>query len=367
MLKKLFVPEISLPHDRWIEGHKYVTLSILLSSTAAILIVFMILRYMQDDMYMVKADAVGALMAGICAYLLRLDFDYYKVTSRLFVFMTFVLALVNMNLAQHGSRAIWLATIIVATFYFRDRKEGLLWTAFFVAITFISEYANISEVTALGTVDYISLVVNFMIISVLLSWYEKIKERDKERLLEQTKMLEEKVSERTCQLEALSITDELTGMYNRRYLYQIVERLLKTQRRDKQNFVFAMMDIDGFKEYNDTYGHFAGDEALKKVAGIIKKYLGRGDDYGFRVGGEEFCIITTGLSEKDAFDYVENIRKAVADLKIEHEQSPEGILTVSFGVEDIIPDGKTDIDTIYKNADKKLYQAKEQGRNRTVV
>ena len=367
MLKNLFVPNITFSQEKWIDEHKYVTLSILLSSSVLILLFFLVLRYIQGDMHMVKIDAAAILIVGTCALILRYNVNNYNIVSRLAIFLSFTLALINMNFSQDSSRSIWLAFVVVAAFYFRDKKEGILWTTFFVTFTLVAEVLSVEKVSMTRSIDYFTLIINFILISVLLSWYEKIKERDKDYLINQTKLLEEKVAERTQELEKISITDELTGMYNRRYLYQIIDRVIKTQRRDNNRLVFAMMDIDGFKEYNDTYGHFAGDEALKKVADVIKKNLGRGNDYAFRIGGEEFCIIMIDLDPALAFNHIEKIRQDIAELKITHEKNTDQILTVSFGVEDLIPDSATHIDTIYKSADKKLYIAKEQGRNTTVM
>lgn len=178
--------------------------------------------------------------------------------------------------------------------------------------------------------------------------------------------LDKLVKERTRQLEILSTTDELTGLYNRRYFKDAAERELNRCRRDKKTFTFAVLDIDDFKKYNDYYGHVKGDEALKAVSNAIRTSLNRGNDFVFRMGGEEFCVITSGLDEDSALALMENIRFNVQNLGIEHKQSRiSAVVTVSIGILHISGDKGCDIDVLYRGADHALYQAKDNGRNRT--
>lgn len=368
MFKKLFVPDMEFEESQWISEQKIKTLSMLLSATVLILIFFFILRYFQGNIYMVKVNLTGTAIFTAITILLRVRPASYDLISRLFILITFSMALLNMNLAEHGSRAIWLASIVVATFYFRDKKEGIIWTAFFVILTLMVEYGNIDRESHLNNIDYIALIINFGLISVILSWYERLKTREKENLTRQAQFLEKKVKERTKALEEMSITDELTGLYNRRHLYDVARRVLKTQIREKKSFIFVMVDIDYFKFYNDYYGHYAGDEALKRVSKIIINNLSRGTDYAFRVGGEEFAVMMTNLSPQEAYEHIEKIRKDIMGLNIEHRLSKnDDIITASFGIEFVIPEKHTHFDDIYKKADTKLYLAKQDGRNKTIL
>ena len=170
-------------------------------------------------------------------------------------------------------------------------------------------------------------------------------------------------------LEHEIIRDPLTGLFNRRFYNEIIERELLRTKRDKTNITFIMLDIDYFKLYNDTYGHKMGDEALKKVATTLKSILNRGSDYIFRMGGEEFSVLFTELGSSESEKMAEHICKSIEDLKIEHSKSScskyltvsLGVLTVNMG-HDIV-----DETALYTLADSALYKAKESGRNQVFV
>ena len=169
-------------------------------------------------------------------------------------------------------------------------------------------------------------------------------------------------------LQELSITDELTNLYNRRYFNIIFKKALNSAKREDQNICFVLMDIDHFKLYNDTYGHINGDKALQKVSKTMLNSLSRADDYCFRLGGEEFGILFKGLTKTQASKLVEKIRKSIEDLKIEHKSNSAGdYLTASFGL--VIKDAKSvkSDNELYRGADELLYKAKEDGRNRVCV
>lgn len=165
-------------------------------------------------------------------------------------------------------------------------------------------------------------------------------------------------------IEELSVTDPLTGVYNRRFFYEMMEKALRRSARYGSRLCFAMIDIDNFKSYNDTYGHQAGDKALVDVSNTIQSRLRRADDYLFRLGGEEFGILCNCKNSSDIKEYSEGIRRDVEVLHIKHG---EGFVTISMGISLIVPDKNTTVDMIVEKADKALYEAKAQGRNRVVI
>ncbi len=168
-------------------------------------------------------------------------------------------------------------------------------------------------------------------------------------------------------VEALAITDGLTCLYNRRYFDDIFYRQIQIAKRNKSKLVFAILDIDHFKQFNDIYGHQAGDETLKQVAKTLQDTLRRPGDYVFRLGGEEFGLLFQIKNEKDGFEIVDTVRKNIEDLKMEHTgNSASPYVTVSIGFCIINPNDVADIKTIYKKTDDALYKAKEAGRNRIV-
>lgn len=168
-------------------------------------------------------------------------------------------------------------------------------------------------------------------------------------------------------LEQASYTDSLTAMYNRRYFNIIYEREFKRALRSQKPFIFMMLDIDFFKQYNDTYGHLQGDLALQAVAKVLKNTLQRPGDYPFRLGGEEFGIILTDTDCKNGQLMGEKVRSTIESLKIEHKGSKIlPILSVSIGGICIIPSAQMGDDELIHAADTNLYAAKERGRNQVV-
>lgn len=169
-------------------------------------------------------------------------------------------------------------------------------------------------------------------------------------------------------IEELTITDAMTTLHNRRYFDLVFDNLLKSQKRARQTLAFIVVDIDHFKQYNDTYGHQAGDEALKIVANCLKNSLRREGDFAFRLGGEEFGVLCTGLDDSQAFDFADGIRKKVEEEKIEHKKSTASkYITISMGLIVIKPGLVNSVNDVYRYADEALYRAKENGRNRVVV
>ena len=172
-----------------------------------------------------------------------------------------------------------------------------------------------------------------------------------------------KLEELNKQLKTISITDSLTQIYNRRYFDLILANELNKAIRDKKSLAFAMIDIDNFKKYNDFYGHDEGDEALKSVAKELNKDLRRASDYVFRLGGEEFGVLTVGMEFEKAKLFFENLREKIEALDIEHEKNTPKKITISIGVCYLKENNSTEIKKLIKKADEMLYKSKENGRN----
>jgi diguanylate cyclase (GGDEF)-like protein len=171
----------------------------------------------------------------------------------------------------------------------------------------------------------------------------------------------EELRERNKELRTLSVTDSLTGLYNRTRLPELLARELARSRRHQHPFSILMMDIDLFKHFNDTHGHPAGDELLRQFAGIIKSSL-RSCDFGARYGGEEFLILLTETGSEGAIAFAEKLRRSVEELRLKEV----GGVTVSIGGASY-PDHGNEIDALIRLADAALYQCKRNGRNRVAM
>lgn len=166
-------------------------------------------------------------------------------------------------------------------------------------------------------------------------------------------------------IEEYSITDALTGLYNRRFFDTNFNKEHNISKRDNKNLVLLILDIDYFKQYNDSYGHQKGDEILKLISLAMKSLFKRANDYVYRLGGEEFAISFYTNDKNRALDRAESLRKNIESLKIEHVSSEiSSYLSVSIGVSFIPKECSMDVDEIYKMTDKALYRAKNKGRNR---
>ena len=164
-------------------------------------------------------------------------------------------------------------------------------------------------------------------------------------------------------IEHLSITDELTKLYNRRFFNTKIEDEINRAKRENNYFSLLILDIDYFKEYNDTYGHQEGDVALEKVSFILKKYTNRSSDFAFRLGGEEFGIITT-LDKIKVIEFANHLKNEIENLKIEHKSSIiNNYLTISIGITSKKGTDISNSNILYKEADDELYKAKKNGRN----
>jgi len=187
--------------------------------------------------------------------------------------------------------------------------------------------------------------------------------------------LESIVQERTSQLreanrklERLATLDGLTGVSNRRHFDEFLDQEWKRAIRYQAPLSLIMIDIDFFKMFNDTYGHQAGDECLKQVAGVLQETVPRATDLVARYGGEEFSVVLTNTDTNGSANMAEKLRIEVEVLKILDKSSKAGDhVTISVGVATSVPHKKSAPESLIAAADKALYQAKEEGRNRVIT
>lgn len=178
--------------------------------------------------------------------------------------------------------------------------------------------------------------------------------------------LQNDLKEKNVLLEKLSITDELTGLYNRRYFYNHINMHVTLAKRHKYSIGCLLIDIDHFKSINDAYGHDIGDKALKGAAHIMAKKMRDGEVLA-RFGGEEFIICLCRADIDGAIAAAERMRKAVAEANFSDTADNPLKVTISIGVAIYPQDGLTNSDDIIKAADEALYLAKRTGRNKTAV
>jgi diguanylate cyclase (GGDEF)-like protein len=167
----------------------------------------------------------------------------------------------------------------------------------------------------------------------------------------------ESLRKKNDELQRLSITDGLTGLYNRRHLMETLENERRRADRSERTFGLLMVDVDHFKKFNDRFGHQAGDEVLLRVSGIPRKCT-RDIDFAGRYGGEEFCLLLAESTLEGAVEVAERIRAELAEISFEGEK-----ITVSIGAAEYPTDGEG-VEAVLASADAAMYQAKRRGRNR---
>jgi diguanylate cyclase (GGDEF)-like protein len=167
--------------------------------------------------------------------------------------------------------------------------------------------------------------------------------------------------------DELLIIEPMTGLYNKSFFDMNLKRNIIAAREEGDAFALMIIDIDYFKQFNDTYGHLEGDRALIAVADVLTKSLRRSDDIVFRIGGEEFAVFTKRGVE-NVHKLGEKILDAVRELRIEHKKSDiADYLTISIGIHIADKTSRKSASDVYRAADEALYRAKSQGRNRMVL
>ncbi len=264
----------------------------------------------------------------------------------------------------------------------------IAWTAFLIAITFYS-LSKFGLFSRSGFSEY-AVQMGAVAEAVLFAFaladrmnthrkaFEKAQAKALELQKEANERLEGSVAERTRELQAamnelananqrlqaLSTQDGLTGIRNRRYFDEKLEREWHRSLRNDESLALLLIDIDFFKAFNDKHGHLAGDECLKSVAQVIERTLTRPSDSVARYGGEEFAVILPETDVEGAVHVAENIRQAVEQKGVQVEGEVLHV-TVSIGAAALVPQTHQEQQALIAVADESLYLAKSAGRNRT--
>ena len=216
-----------------------------------------------------------------------------------------------------------------------------------ILITSLSDVEHEQYGLILGAVDYITKPFNAMIVKARVNTHVKLYNYRR-------------------QVEHQSMTDQLTGIANRRRYEEYSIIRWNEANRLQIPFSICMFDIDRFKVYNDTFGHPAGDKVISAVAQTAASYLQRSTDFLARYGGEEFVAIAMGDQADKIFGHMKKIRQAIEDLHIPHDPSVAQWVTVSMGGITVCPPVEHGYGFYLQFADTQLYDAKRHGRNRVV-
>lgn len=214
-----------------------------------------------------------------------------------------------------------------------------------ILITSLADAVNEQHGLILGAVDYITKPYIPLIVKARVNTHVKLYQYRR-------------------QIEEQSMTDQLTGVANRRRYDRYSLTKWSEAARLQVPFSICMFDIDHFKMYNDTFGHPAGDKVIAAIAKTISSHLKRSTDFVARYGGEEFVAISMGDPSKKIFEHLQKVRQAIEDLHIPHNSTVSEWVTVSVGGVTVVPEARDTYDIYLKIADTMLYDAKKRGRNR---
>jgi two-component system, cell cycle response regulator len=258
---------------------------------------------------------------------------FHKSESAFFVFMALILGAGVLTLYAYG-----ILYASARSLYLPEKLEDL---------------ADVAKLM-FGTGVLLATALFFGIFLI----YPLIRTQAKEEF--KLRAMTETLSARSETLEHAALTDGLTGMQNRRYFDDALREYLLEFRRIEKPIGLMILDLDHFKQVNDTHGHDVGDEVLRTVSNCLRD-MTRYHDVVARLGGEEFAVVAPNMSEDQLFKLAERIRKEIASFPIMADNMRLRV-TASVGL--AIWDGKETADEFYRRADKQLYQAKRQGRNR---
>jgi diguanylate cyclase (GGDEF)-like protein len=239
-----------------------------------------------------------------------------------------------------------------------------------IMISGMDQMNNLEAAFAAGAIDYLTKPPNTLELKVRVSSALKLKgEIDRRKARERDLLhLTEQLEEVNLELQLLSTRDGLTGLANRQAGNNFLSREWLRAAREQKEFSVIMIDIDFFKLYNDSYGHLAGDDCLKKVAAALQQGLHRPADLLVRYGGEEFMALLPDTGREGALFVGNAMRDALAAVQLHHGNStvsPQ--VTVSIGIASTIPGVDMPVEVLIAAADRALYQAKQEGRNRICI
>ncbi|MBI3902641.1 MAG: diguanylate cyclase [Nitrosomonadales bacterium] len=246
-------------------------------------------------------------------------------------------------------------------------RQNPQWRNIYVFIVTAQESIDrLVEAFHAGANDYLTKPINFKVLGARLCAAQRVvqlqDELESDR--QQLRRFADELAASNQRLQQMALTDVLTGLYNRRYANEYLERQWALAGRNNQSLSCMMVDVDRFKQINDTYGHKMGDDVLKQVADVLRKSM-RKQDVVCRLGGEEFLLVCPDTKTEQAYPYAERLRQNIAASNI-HTTARDFHLTVSIGVASKDP-ALQNVEALLQLADKRLYAAKQAGRNCTVA
>ncbi|MCO4845419.1 MAG: GGDEF domain-containing protein [Sulfurovum sp.] len=296
-----------------------------------------------------KVNYVYSFLTIMLIFFLRLSKKNYNLTAHsllIISLMAFTSALVFVP--QDAFRMIWFYLLILVAYMISGKMSGIVCTLASISIILT---VNFFVDLQLSQVAINSAILGLIIGSFLSSVYTN-----------KITNYENSLKKQNSSLSVLASTDYLTGIMNRRMFNEISERYFQTAQKNELNLTLLLLDLDHFKKVNDTYGHQAGDQLLKRFVETLERILNKSDIFA-RIGGEEFAILLSQINSDDAYILAERIRKEIENDFITYE-GQDIFITTSIGISEN-KETDTAFEDIFSRADMALYRAKHEGRNTT--
>ena len=265
--------------------------------------------------------------------------------------------------AEHGSNLVWMLCFPISSYLLLGRKKGSLAMVFSlvgILLAFFGPPIGSLERYTYPAPVIIRFLCVYFLISLFSFWYESIRLNFRNEM-EQRHL---DLLAAAQKIERLSLTDELTGCYNRRYLEQGIRQEMDRGRRSSHSLAIILCDIDNFKSVNDMYGHAIGDLVLTEVAARMQDVIRHEIDWIARYGGEEFVIVLPETTLEGADSLAGRMRSRLSSQTFVTAKGELNV-TASFGVTavQLEPDLEVGFDDLFNNADRLLYMAKAEGRD----
>ena len=337
---------------------------------------FSVVAALEAEWQLAILASLTALSVAICSWLLWQRKGGYTVIRPAIACYSLLLFYLLAYSGNEHARGLWFLTLPVVSIMLLPPREGGIWTggSILIGIYLMLQSANLTGATPYSTAYIVRFIFLAILISGVLLWSEVLLRRYRLRLLRQNAdlvaerdQLEDEILRRSAleeELRYLATTDPLTNLLNRRaFMATLAEELTRSQRQHTR-FTLLMLDIDHFKQINDTYGHPAGDAVLVHLSALLTEQL-RSIDKLARMGGEEFAIMLADTPTEAAGKVIERLLDAIRNKPAEHPETHQPIgITASIGCTESRPED--DELTALARADRALYAAKQAGRNRHV-
>jgi diguanylate cyclase (GGDEF)-like protein len=296
------------------------------------------------------------ILIELCFRKVRKYIEYFAIIG-----ISIIVSIIVITLYEKTVAVFLLVFPILVSLFFYNRKllkfaVGIGFLSFFL-IYFLSEQVR----SNMRTSDFIIMISILVGVSLLINSLIKHSHQVMNELLKTTKEKHDLFSQ-NVHMERLTRIDPVTELYNHRSFHEHLDSIIEINSAEEFDVHVAVLDIDNFKQINDTFGHRAGDSVIIEVAKQIQHYVG-GDDFPSRYGGEEFAIISIGASDDNFIKKVEAIRTSIANTNF-YELNGRKV-TISVGVQKKLPGMSKEL--LFNAADSALYTAKRTGKNKTVL